>query len=241
METARQRKKETGREPRRHAGSFRGLCVICWVGFLGGAALAMPALKGSITIAQPDGTVFEATMQGDEWASWTETKQGYTVAKGKNGYWYHVQRYSGKAVILSSIRADSEPPAEAIKFLRPEKSEDQIRVESLAIGSDSVAAPPSGPFTGKLLFILVQYGNQPGTTSEASWANLLTNHVAAYYEKASYGNVKLLPAQESAGIVNNGVVGWLTLGPVHPNTGTNTGTANQEIAKSAIQATDPYV
>lgn len=220
---------------------IRRLQMFAWVFLLASAALAMPVLKRNIKLMQPDGAAFEATLQGDEWTSWTQTKQGYAVAKGKNGYWYHVQGYSGNAALLSSTRADSDPPADAIRS-RPERREDQIRVEAqVRAAGSSVAGPPSGKFTGKLLFILVQYANQPGTTSEASWANLLTKHVAYYYHKASYGNVTLLPAEESAGAADNGIVGWLTIGSTHPNTGANTGTANQEIAISAIQAADPYV
>jgi M6 family metalloprotease-like protein len=223
--------------------SIQRLLVFAWMLLLGNIALAMPVLKRDIRLTQPDGAVFEATVHGDEWASWTENKQGYAIAKGKNGYWYHVQGYSGSAALLSSNRADSAPPADAIKSLRPEKRKEQIRVEDQGLASrlNPVAGPPSGRFTGKLLFILVQYANQPGTTSEASWANLLTNHIAAYYDRASYGKVKLLPAEELAGAADNGVVGWLTIGPSHPNTGANTGSANQEITKSALHAADPYV
>lgn len=220
---------------------IRRLQILAWVFLLASAALAMPVLNRNITLRQPDGAVFEAKLQGDEWTSWIQTKQGYAVAKGKNGYWYHVQGYSGSAALLSSTRADSDPPADAIRS-RPERREDQIRVEAqVRAEGSSVTGPPSGKFTGKLLFILVQYANQPGTTSETSWANLLTKHVADYYHKASYGNVTLLPAEESAGTADNGIVGWRTIGPTHPNTGANTGSANQEIAISAIQAADPYV
>jgi M6 family metalloprotease-like protein len=235
MDTNKQATKSRTTQHWQQSGLFGQMQILLAACLLGSTALAMPSLNRPVTLTQPDGAAFEATMQGDEWASWTETAQGNAVAKAKNGYWYYVQSFSGTAVILSSSRADFDPPVDAVRFLRPETSEDQIRVESQAV------AGRTGPFTGRLLFILAQYANQPGTTSEASWANLLKQQVARYYDKASYGNVQLLPADETAGIANNGVVGWLTIGPVHPNTGANTGIANQQIAKSAIQAADPYV
>ena len=64
----------------------------------------------------------------------------------------------------------------------------------------------------------------------------LTNNIADYFNKASYGNVTLSPAIESFGVADNGVVGWVDLGYRHPNTGSNTGSRNQLITKNAILA-----
>lgn len=236
---------ESGRSERRWLCrlSFRGLCVFGLFACLSASTLSMPALKRELTVTQPDGASFEATVEGDEWASWTETKQGYVVAKGKDGYWYHVRSHSGSMPVLTSSRADVDAPVDALKSLSLGSDRQPMRFEPHASTTDfdPAPAPPTGAFTGRLLFILVQYLNQPGATSEASWAQLLSKQAAAYYEKASYGSVKLQPAAEKSGTPNNGVVGWLTIGSLHPNTGPFTGAANRQIVKSAIEAADAYV
>ena len=125
--------------------TIRKLQLCAWMFLLAGIALPMPALKRNITLTQADGAVFEATIQGDEWTSWTETIRGYSIAKGKNGHWYYVQSYSGNAALLSSVRADLDPPADALRSIRPPRHEDQVRVETqvMTANSDPLAGPPS--------------------------------------------------------------------------------------------------
>ncbi len=205
--------------------------------------IAMPAFKRALAVKQPDGREFVAVVKGDEWVNWTETKEGYTIAKGEDGYWYHVADYFESTPVINGYRADFDPPFGSSKSIRPRPSEAhlQYKMQALAASSDPLSTPPSGVFTGKILFILVQYSNQKATTTEAAWANLLANNVADYYRRASYGKVNLLPAEETSGTPNNGVIDWVTLPGNHPNTGSNTNIANQKITKEAIEAADPYV
>jgi M6 family metalloprotease-like protein len=70
---------------------------------------------------------------------------------------------------------------------------------------------------------------------------LLSNQLAAYFREASYNRFNITPATESHGTPNDGIVGWLTLNQNHPNTEGTTSTLNQQLAKNAIVAANPYV
>jgi M6 family metalloprotease-like protein len=53
-----------------------------------------------VELKQPDGTLFKAKFFGDEFLSWTETLEGYSITKNsKNGYWYYaIQDKKGNLV-----------------------------------------------------------------------------------------------------------------------------------------------
>ena len=82
-----------------------------------------------------------------------------------------------------------------------------------------------------------------GPTPEQWSAPLLRGHRQRrrLLDEASYGDLSLTAAAESHGTADDGVVGWLTLPTNHPNTGKNTGAANQRLARDAILAADDYV
>jgi M6 family metalloprotease-like protein len=218
-------------------------------------AMAVPAAPDLFDIAQPDGIVFKARLAGDEWNNWLETYKGYTVDKGGDGFWYYISRFDNDKPVLSRIRAHEIPQIVLGKHLRPDK--DFIRapasgkegaseggIAASPLPSDpfiSFLPAPSGPFSGKILFILAEFTDRAGTYTEASFAAFINNNINDYYNKASYGNVTLSPANESFGTVNNGVVGWLNLGYAHPNTGSSTNDNNRTLTRNAIIAADPYV
>jgi M6 family metalloprotease-like protein len=204
-------------------------------------ALAVPANPGTRQRVQPDGSTFAFLSRGDEWNNWNETTGGHVVAPDKDGIWRYVVGYrEDRTPILNDTRADAPPPAGLQKKLLPAPiiGKNDPKGEALA-GSPSLA--PYGSFTGKVLIILASFSNRGGTYSATSFAGLLRNNIKDYYQKASYGMVDLVPAAETHGVANDGVVGWLNLGYSHPNTGNNTDVNNQTIAKNAILKANPYV
>lgn len=231
------------------------------------SALAGPAAPEILEIAQPDGNSFAARLQGDEWSSFVETAEGYTVAEDSGGTWRYVSFYNGDQPLLSDIPAH-QPPVNIPQQVRPlpefiqqgppnaaelvQQLERRQRMSAVAGSAESIAsaasiaeAGPSGaPFgthNGAVLFILASFSNQAGTYSEASFASFISNNIADYFSKASHGKATLVPASESFGTANNGVVGWVNVGTAHPNSGSNTGAANQTLTANAIAAADPYV
>ena len=210
-------------------------------------AFSGAALDQQSTVVQPDGTVINVVQQGDEWSNWLENEQGFTVAQSSTGEWFFVTGFNADGTpILSASLADNSAPAGFTQGIRPNTNASSRIPSPSSMDLNSIVPGPAnaagaGPYSGPLLFILAEYGDRAGTTSEALWANMLSTSVADFYDEVSYGNVDLFPANESFGTANNGVVGWVNVGTTHPNTAGNTGAANRVITRNAILAADPYV
>ena len=101
----------------------------------------------------------------------------------------------------------------------------------------------NGPQPG--LVILVSFANQGSVgTTEDQWSQDFFgagSSVAGYYQANSFGKFALVPAAESAGVANNGVVGWLQLPYDHPNFGNDFGPSETKLGVDAVTAADPFV
>ncbi len=62
-----------------------GLATLICCGWL----LAVPALKRPFQVEQPDGTTITIRLMGDEWYSYHETVDGYTVLKNREDWWVY--------------------------------------------------------------------------------------------------------------------------------------------------------
>ena len=68
--------------------TYRRLFSLLCVALLSGVcAFAVPAYPGVIKTTQPDGTVVEVVLQGDENFSWAKTVDGYTLLRNEADYW----------------------------------------------------------------------------------------------------------------------------------------------------------
>jgi len=218
------------------------LTTVLWIST--STLMAMPANPDELEVKQPDGTAIKIHLRGDEWQNWIETVSGYTIAKSEDGTWRYVSKYQrGKSSrnsvpVFVSKFAHETPPMELAKHIRPEAPAQSLAIEQ---PGDLPSMAPFGPFSGPILFILAEFDDESGTTTEASWASFISSSIADFYDKGSYGDVTLTPATESSGTSNNGVINWVNVGTTHPNTGSGTGTANKQITKNAIIAADPFV
>ncbi|MBF0338132.1 MAG: M6 family metalloprotease domain-containing protein, partial [Nitrospirae bacterium] len=214
------------------------LFVLCFALGIPALSVAAPANPGVSELEQPDGSIVMVILRGDEWSNRVETVRGYTISRGSDGYWYYVTGYDAdNKPVLSSIHAHEEPVG-LIKHVSPLRGRKMMRNEN---AQEKMAAAPHGTLNGKVLFILVQFNDIKGTYTESDFASVLANDLKDYYYKASNGKVTLLPANESFGSANNGVVGWVTLNYDHPDTGQSTDSRNMEITSDAIVTADPYV
>jgi M6 family metalloprotease-like protein len=59
---------------------------------LASASWAVPAQGGLADVVQPDGTAIQLRLFGDEFYSWHETANGYTVVRGADGFWRYAVR-----------------------------------------------------------------------------------------------------------------------------------------------------
>lgn len=217
-------------------------------------AIAVPAAPLEYKIQQPDGSSFWAISKGDEWGSWVETVEGYTIDMSTDGTWYYVSSFKGSTAVLDETPAHEKPPATLKKHIKPlinrpdDRTSDYDIYKQKNIDSNSVRASasqasngPLGEFTGKIIFILVQFEDRTGIIAGDNWAPLINENIHDYYKKTSHGNVTLLAASETFGETDDGVVGWIDIGYKHPDFRNNKGKINQRLAKDAIIKADDYV
>jgi M6 family metalloprotease-like protein len=195
-----------------------------------------PVDPGPYSVQQPDGSRITITAWGDSRTSGYQTKGGYAVTKDASGTWRYAVRLdaSGRPVASDLEVGRSAPPA-AARGLRAEVAE--ARAPRRAPGTGN------GPQPG--LVILVSFANQASVGStEDQWAQQFfgaDGSVSAYYQANSFGKFSLVPAPESAGTADNGVVGWLQLPYDHPNFGNDFDASETKLGVDAVKAADPYV
>lgn len=203
-------------------------------------ANAMPANDRIFKIVQPNGTTVEAKKRGDEHGGWIETKSGYSIAKSTNGYWYYVSQYNQTTPVLSATKASLTPPKGLVQHKVPVIA----TTESEPFDDDKLR---KGKLSPKVLIILVDYAEWPGTSDASLFSKKIVNTepnaktITDYYAKASYGAVNITPATESHGVANDGVVGWLRLAS-DAKFGRSLGeTEKWWVIMEAVAAADDYV
>ncbi|MFM7204203.1 MAG: M6 family metalloprotease domain-containing protein [Myxococcota bacterium] len=211
------------------------LSITCWMG-MSTPAEAAPAQPGTFWLEQPSGVRFEARQVGDEWCNRVEGLSGHPVVQAQDGGWYYqLGQVAGRPVLGERVqpgRTPNEAPL-PLSCARPNQGP--------AFLPHAASKTSAEPFRGSVLFLLVDFADRKGTYDEVSFARFVKEEVRQYYYTVSYGAVDLQPAEESFGTANNGVVGWLRMSGNHPNTGSNTSSANAQLSKDAILAADRYV
>lgn len=218
---------------------FSILAALAW---LAGPALAGPVLPETVSLAQPDGTTFDAVPFGDEWSSGYETSDGYTVVQDTaGGAWFYATVDESGALAPSVRRVGSDSTVGLAQHLRQAPSFNPNRFSIFPDGESAAAATGAQP----ALALLVSFSDrQPVGTTAAQWSALLfsaSNSARSFYRAASYDQFALAPAAESHGTANDGVVGWLNLGYAHPNTADSTDDRNRQIVRNAILQADQFV
>ena len=81
--------------------------------------LARPALKGTVSMKQPDGTSVSIRLVGDEYLHYNTTADGYTVVKNDRGYYVYAQKVGGQLTATNVIAHDVDKRAASEQdFLR---------------------------------------------------------------------------------------------------------------------------
>ena len=227
------------------------------------ASYAVPAPKKPREITQPSGEKFTATLCGDEWFNYNAAENGDLVVKGKDGYWYYGTVEEGRLEkSYAKYRIDSKPAGAptvgSVKGLRkskdaefektygepvPNRSSGFSQSPSPSANASSAKSPViTGP--QKVLVLLVSFKNVNIVHSDNSWSNQFFGDTGKtlknYYMENSQNSFYFLPADETYGATNDGIV-CVTLNYAHPNTGADTNFKNQNIVKNAIAAADAYV
>ena len=197
-------------------------------------------------LSQPDGLKFTALAVGDEWNSWTETPEGYAIQRLDNGWWIYAGTLgkSAKPLFVGYDDPTGQVEPHFRESIRPVP--EGARETAPPDWSDLVGPDSPVPVNHRILVLLVDFPDRAAVGStEANWASKVftdaANSIADYFDEVSYSHLAMVPAAESYGTANNGVVGWLRMAYNHPNTKNATGDTNRQLTKDAILAADSYV
>lgn len=204
-------------------------------------ASASPAAPTLRSITQPDGTSFSARLYGDEHVNGVETAAGYTVVERADGTWVFARQDGAGRLVPTGLpaRGEGSPPAgaELGPHLRDEPALEAAAEERIEAAEGTPATTPPATGTQDVLVVLVEFTDQALATSAADWADLFfgpDQSVADYYADASFGALDLVPAPETQGTVDDGVV-VVSLPRTHPDSANNYGLF-APVARQAIQA-----
>ncbi|WP_024299421.1 M6 family metalloprotease domain-containing protein [Methylomicrobium lacus] len=218
---------------------------------------ASPVLALPIEVSQPedelsDIATFNIYPKGDEWGNWDETQDGYSVIRDSaTGIWRYAKKNAqGKLKPSRAVVGRDNPKAKAWGL---KKHQAPSRRPQLPFGLSRASAKPavytalehalSTPSIDATptLFILVSFSDKSGTYTASNFADFQSNQLQRYFRETSYGRFQTVPATESFGTLNDGIVGWLPLNQNHPNPGGSVDSRNRQLTADAIKAADPYV
>jgi M6 family metalloprotease-like protein len=219
---------------------FAAILVVMAVLSFNSFVLAVVANPTPYDVIQANGQKIKVVQKGDEWNNWIETMDGYSIEKNNHGWWV----YSGTTHIkYDGLQVGLDNPTGLVKkhFRRmirevPSSAKHLYRPDRISASSNN-----------NTLVILAAFSDQTSVgTTAANWANKIfqdpNNSLADYYREISYGQFSIVPAAESHGTLNDGVIGWLTLSSNHPDTrGNLNNDKNRQAVKDAIQAADPHI
>lgn len=203
-------------------------------------ALATPAAPGWREIPQPDGAPIVVSAWGDEWSNGLETPSGHTVLRDSAGWWRYAERADDGLLEPTGPVVGTEPaPASLQPHLRRPSPERATRMTA-APGAVSPVRSGSHP----LLVLVVNFtpSTSRGTTA-SQWRDHFfgtSQSVAHFWSIASHGRVSFVPATESQGTVNDGIV-EVTLGTAHPDTADMVDSRNHQITRDAVLAANSFV
>jgi M6 family metalloprotease-like protein len=218
---------------------FAAILVVMAAFSFNSFVLAVVANPNPYDVIQADGQQIKVVQRGDEWNNWVETMEGYAIEKNSHGWWV----YAGTSHIKEGglVVGIDNPTGLVEKHFRKIIREVPSSAKHLCRLNRTIDSSYQNT-----LVILVEFSDQSSIGTNASnWANRVflvnNNSLTDYYSEISYGQFLIVPASESYGTPNDGVVGWLNLGYNHPDTRGNTDDRNRQLTKDAILAADPFV
>lgn len=169
---------------------------------------------------QPSGEVFKARVQGDEWANWVETENQEVIVNASDKFWYYGKLEGQSIKATGNKYGIDKAPVKVLKAKQIAEWAKSKKVPSFTLPEISLkddlnsttnapALAPAGA-NRKALILLVEFDDKTMQNSEATWANTFFGSGAGtvndYYDEVSNGTFEFLPAVESAGTANNGVI-----------------------------------
>ncbi|HCZ9549523.1 TPA: M6 family metalloprotease domain-containing protein [Vibrio alginolyticus] len=238
---------------------FNTLAMAMLTALLAGKSMATtPPSPVWHTIALSDGSSSEAILRGTADFHWFEDKQGNALLQ-EDGVWFfaRIQRRSDTPILISTgvVKTQSSEPPESARFrpdlqVKPQLSslktiEPMARKNLLRPAQGYQAMSSSTVKQQPLLVVQVSFDDQAMVHDfEQRVFNTNGQSVVDYFDKNSQGKFKVVPALESYGTANDGVID-VTVAQSHPNCHSSstdkTCTAKlNAVFTEAYQKLDPY-
>ncbi|EJN8560180.1 M6 family metalloprotease domain-containing protein [Vibrio alginolyticus] len=238
---------------------FNTLAMAMLTALLAGKSMATtPPSPVWHTIALSDGSSSEAILRGTADFHWFEDKQGNALLQ-EDGVWFfaQIQRESDTPILISAgvVKTQSSEPPESARFrpdlqVKPQLSslktiEPMARKNLLRSAQGYQAMSSSTVKQQPLLVVQVSFDDQAMVHDfEQRVFNTNGQSVVDYFDKNSQGKFKVVPALESYGTANDGVID-VTVAQSHPNCHSSstdkTCTAKlNAVFTEAYQKLDPY-
>ena len=167
-------------------------CLLLFIGFI---TYAAPLNKVPTHITQPDGTVIDCFVSGDEYYHSLHDAAGYTFILESDGYYYYTQKKGDKLVASSYKVVQIDPSTVGLEpWLTISDQEYAYRKEQLNPTSKKrgVLGLHAGTFNNLVLFIKFKDSpafQQPLTHYEEVFNS--AKGLKGYYEEVSYNKLHI--------------------------------------------------
>lgn len=142
-------------------------------------------------VSQPDGTLIDCFVSGDEYFNWLHDEAGFTIIQAPDGFYYYGIK-DKDMVVPSLFRVNEADPAQVglSPWAKISKTEYQRRKEVFNIGNgQSNRAPHLGTMNNIVVYIKFS-GDTEFTTTRLTYDNLFNlptgNSLKSYYNEVSY-------------------------------------------------------
>ncbi|GLX79128.1 hypothetical protein tinsulaeT_24680 [Thalassotalea insulae] len=176
-------------------------------------ALANQASPHLVLDKQPDGTIIQLRVKGDEHFHWNEDNNGYTIVKHQGWYKYAKKDNNGRLKASSHIVGKANPKALGLqKGLKPSAAVQAESAKKLADNETKQGVLPVGAVNN--LVVLIRFADHTSRAlPSVNDIDTLFNAVGGDANLAPTGSIRDLYLENSYGQfqLNSTVYAWITL------------------------------
>ncbi|HPR26597.1 M6 family metalloprotease domain-containing protein [Lentimicrobium sp.] len=175
----------------------KSLLLLLTIVFLSGMTVQADHVKNQpYQVSQPDGTVINCFVSGDEFFSWLHDADGYTIIQAPDGFYYYAISDKGTLRPTSHLAGQADPAALGLeKWAKISRLEYLRRKEAMEVGNNrSSRAPHQGTMNNLVIYIKFSDDSEFTTVRQTydDLFNLPTgNSVKSYYTEVSYNQLTI--------------------------------------------------
>lgn len=147
-------------------------------------------------VSQPDGTVINCFVSGDEFFNWLHDAGGYTIIQAADGYYYYAISDKGNIRPSSHLAGQADPASLGLeKWAKISREEYLKRKEAMEVSNNrSSRAPHAGTMNNLVIYIKFSDDTE-FTTLRQTYDDLFNlptgNSVKSYYTEVSYNQLTI--------------------------------------------------